>query len=126
MKRWDFSNRKMAELLGMNASNVDTMRRGKTKPSVSTILRLEALTSVDAKELYLTRLDFHHFPVQPILKPTTNVGEPPSDYQANTSPVTGLSVEDFFKHVESLTVQLKELRKDVNLLQDSLPNMKKK
>ena len=126
MKRWDFSNRKMAELLDMNASNVDTLRRGKTQPSVSTILRLEALTSVSAKDLYLAQLDFKHFPVQPILDPIVVAEEPAGDYKASTNPTTAVSVKDFFEQVESLTAQLKELRKDVNALQGSFSNMKKK
>lgn len=126
MKRWDFSNRKMAELLGMNASNVDTMRRSKTQPSVSTILRLEALTSVKAKDLYLAQLEFKHFPVQPILDPIVVAEEPVTDYKITKIPTTVVSVKGLFEQVESLTAQLKELRKDVNALQGSLSNMKKK
>lgn len=111
MKRWDISNRKMADLISLNPSNVDTLRRSVTQPSVPVILRLEELTGVESKLLYHSNLEFNDFPVQPILHGETKVEDPRNSY-LTSSPLADLPMADFIKHVESLTSDLLQLREE--------------
>ena len=116
MRRWDLSNRKLGDLLGVKSSNVDTLRRGVTKPSVQIILAIESLTGIPARELYNSKLDIIDFPKQPILSGTgstdsalSNEPFPGYDPEAN---VGELSLENFLKHIENLSKDLAQLRQE--------------
>lgn len=116
MRRWDLSNRKLGDLLGVKSSNIDTLRRGVTKPSVQIILAIESLTGIAAKDLYNSKLDIIDFPKQPILSDTneteTNVSNEPFPGYDPTANVGALSLDNFLKHIESLSRDLAELRKE--------------
>ena len=101
------SNRKMAELLDLKPSNVDTLRRGITQPSVPVLLRLEALSGIEGRKIYAIPLEYNDFPIQPILSPMI-AAEPANPYQSEN--ISDLPIKDFFKHVENLTKDLNKLR----------------
>lgn len=111
MKRWDLSNRKMADLLNVKSSNVDTLRRSVTQPSVTIILKLESLTGIPAKSLFESNIPYANFPAQPILTEDFAL-EPDGQPYVGQLTLSELPMKQFFQHVEELTIKVADLKKE--------------
>lgn len=65
-KKWGFTQQNLADLLGVKRSVIAQYEVGTNNPSINTLIQLENFTSIPIKTLWVTKIELHQVPDNPI------------------------------------------------------------